>query len=95
MKIDDLLFTVKIEPDEETHIIIKDQEVCREKCIEKNRPCTYICPAKVYTFDENEQKMIVSYERCLEDGACYIACPYGNIEWRYPKGGTGVSYKFG
>jgi len=95
MNLDDLLFTVSVKPDEEVHIKIKDQAVCRDKCKEQDRPCTFVCPARVYLFSEEEQKIIVCYERCLEDGACYVACPYDNIDWRFPRGGSGVSYKFG
>jgi ferredoxin like protein len=31
----------------------------------------------------------------LECGSCRIACPLLNIEWRFPKGGYGISHKFG
>lgn len=34
-------------------------------------------------------------ERCVECGACRIVCPYGNIDWHYPRGGFGIVYRFG
>ncbi|MEK6545549.1 MAG: ferredoxin family protein, partial [Nitrospinota bacterium] len=32
-------------------------------------------------------------EGCLECGTCRIACEF--IEWRNPKGGYGVCYRYG
>ncbi|TGE30975.1 4Fe-4S ferredoxin, partial [Desulfosporosinus sp. Sb-LF] len=26
---------------------------------------------------------------------CLIGCPFGNINWKYPRGGFGVSWKNG
>ena len=65
-----------------------DEEQCLQ-CFEK--VCTIICPAKVYKYNESGKKLTVSYEKCLECGACRIACKY--IKWNYPEGGKGVVYK--
>lgn len=93
MKIEDRLFTVKFVPDEVSHLEIKDSRVCREECLHK--PCTTFCPARVYQWDELEKVITVGYEGCFECGACRVGCPYLNISWRYPRGGYGVSYRFG
>ena len=44
--------------------------------------------------DANE-KMIINYENCLECGACRIACEEQCIDWNYPKGNKGVTFKQG
>ena len=88
--IDDKLFTVKYKCDEETHLK-PNQEDCK-KCIDK--PCTYCCPANVYSWDEDQQKNLVGFENCLECGACRIVCPAQTLDWKYPKAGTGVTFKY-
>jgi len=37
----------------------------------------------------------VSFNACLECGACRVGCPFKNIGWRYPRGEFGVTYKNG
>ncbi|MCQ2957989.1 MAG: 4Fe-4S dicluster domain-containing protein, partial [Candidatus Gastranaerophilales bacterium] len=59
----------------------------------KNRVCEYICPAKVYEWDEENKKLQVTFENCLECGACRIACPNKAIEWSYPKINKGITFK--
>jgi ferredoxin like protein len=92
LTLEDKLYLVKFKPDEKTHLVIKDLNICIEKC---GRPCTSFCPAGVYKWDEPNRNMIVSYEECFECGSCRISCPFGNIEWRYPRGGFGVQYRYG
>ena len=43
----------------------------------------------------SRKKLVVSYENCIECGAARMLCPYNNIEWHPPRGGFGVSYKYG
>ena len=90
--VDDLLMTLKYFIDEEvTHLQIKDQAVCA-RCTYK--PCLAFCPVGVYTqaYDGTIQ---VAYQSCVECGSCRVGCPYDNIEWKLPRGGFGVAYKFG
>jgi ferredoxin like protein len=89
--IDDKLFTVKYKCDEKSHLK-PDQENCK-KC--KSKACTYFCPAHVYEWDEDQNKLLVGFENCLECGACRIGCEYQSIDWVYPCGSCGVSFKFG
>lgn len=87
--IDDKLYTVKFKCDTETHLN-PDQEQCK-KCTAKS--CTFVCPANVYSWDEDQDKLIVGFENCLECGACRIACDKCSLEWRFPTAGCGVSFK--
>lgn len=91
MSIDDRLFKVKYVSDEISHLCpnANDCKVCKSKC------CTYICPANVYEWNENENRLIINYENCLECGACRIACEKQSLQWKYPKGTNGVTFKFG
>jgi ferredoxin like protein len=91
MKVEDKLFLDRFRVDEESHLRIIDGAMCMEKCIEQ--PCLYICPANVYRLEKN--RISVAYEGCLECGSCRIGCPHLNIEWRFPRGGYGISHKFG
>lgn len=89
--IDDKLFKVKYVPDEESHLK-PDQEKC---LLCETKACTYFCPANVYAWDEENKRLIVGHENCLECGACRIACARKCIEWEYPKGTKGVTFKQG
>ncbi len=90
MKIEDLLFLDRFKVDTESHLKIVDEEKCRG-C--KSEACLYFCPANVYRLEDG--RISVRYEGCLECGSCRIACECSNIEWRFPKGGFGISHKFG
>ena len=91
MSIDDRLSKVKYVTDEESHLKVNTEQ-CKN-C--KSKTCTFVCPANVYEWNKEEDKLIINYENCLECGACRIACGKKCIEWHYPKGTCGVTYKFG
>lgn len=92
MKIEEKLFLDRYVVDEDNpHLKIRDQELC-QKCEKKQ--CLYACPAGVYTWDGKQ--ITVAYADCLECGTCRVICrEKNNIDWKYPRGGYGVSYKFG
>lgn len=93
MNIEDKLFLNRYKVAPESHIKISDPEKCL-KCEKKQ--CTFICPAKVYKWDDESEKIVVGWENCLEMGACLVACSeFNNIQWQYPQGGHGISYRFG
>ena len=46
-------------------------------------------------YNKQNEKMIINYENCLECGACRIACEEQCIDWNYPKGNKGVTFKQG
>ncbi|OGI20207.1 MAG: 4Fe-4S ferredoxin [Candidatus Melainabacteria bacterium RIFOXYA12_FULL_32_12] len=87
--IDDKLFTVKYKSAESSHLA-PNQEDCA-KC--QDKACTFVCPANVYSWDEEQKKILVGFENCLECGACRIACSYQSLSWNYPTAGCGVTFK--
>jgi ferredoxin like protein len=92
MSVDERLGLDRFEPDEEAFIEV-DTMLC-EQCAPK--PCLYVCPAKVFTWEEGE--LVFNTEGCLELGACTIVCNKigrGAIKWSYPRGGYGVNFRFG
>lgn len=92
LTLEDKLYLVKFKPDEKSHLVIKDMKTCVEKC---GKDCTKFCPAGVYKWDEGNKYVIVNYEECFECGSCRISCPFGNIDWSYPRGGFGVQFRYG
>ncbi len=90
VKIEDKLFLDRIKVDTDSHLKLKNAELCHQ-CAGK--PCLTLCPARVYR--EESDHIVVAYEGCLECGSCRVACPEQNIDWQFPKGGFGISHKFG
>ncbi len=91
MTIDDKLNKLKYNCDTVSHLN-PDCTICK-KC--KIKTCTKICPAQVYEWDEENQKLIVNYENCLECGACKIVCEMNALKWEYPRPNKGVTFKYG
>jgi ferredoxin like protein len=89
MAIEDKLATTRFNVDAEPHIRVNTGicETCREKA------CLYICPVQNYTLEED--RLVFSWQGCVECGACRIACAAGAIEWVYPRGGFGVCWRYG
>jgi ferredoxin like protein len=77
--------------DAEPHLRIIDPSVCMAVCADQ--VCLYICPGAVYRLEAGCIRVL--YESCLECGSCRIACTHLNIEWRFPRGGYGISHQFG
>ena len=84
------LKSVIIKIADKSHIYIKNKKTCIDNC--ENKPCTYYCPSRVYSWSGEKQKINVNYERCIECGACPWGCPYSNIKWEFPPGGYGILY---
>ena len=54
-----------------------------------------VCPAGCYAINE-QGKVEVMPDGCMECGTCRVlTAESGDIEWNYPRGGYGVSFKFG
>ena len=93
INVDEKLGTLTYKADHHTHITIKSADVCAKKC--DGKPCTTVCPAQVYRWETDQKKIIVSFENCIECGACRMLCPFDNIQCHWPRGGFGVQYKYG
>jgi len=81
-----------IKQDGESHILI-DEEACRTRCTE--RYCVRVCPAALYEWNAEADRMVVEFAGCLECGTCLVACREDALSWRYPRGGCGVQYRYG
>jgi len=75
--------------DKEPQIVVKN-EICGTICV--NRACLYVCPADLFELDD-QQRIVVNWEGCLECGTCMICCEKDALEWRYPRGEFGVQYR--
>jgi len=90
--ISDKLYMIRFKSDDKSHLVIKEMDDC-VTCVHKD--CTFFCPADVYEWHAKIDTTSVAYENCIECGTCRIGCPSDNIHWVYPKGGYGMTYKFG
>lgn len=72
-----------------SHIEV-DQQAFRQ---DADRAVLFICPAQVFKHNAEDDTCIVNYEDCLECGTCQVARRY--TTWNNPKGGYGVTYRFG
>ncbi|MBI4766754.1 MAG: 4Fe-4S dicluster domain-containing protein [Deltaproteobacteria bacterium] len=89
MDLEEKLTRVRFRVDLTPHIKI-DKDLCRT-C--PDQPCLYVCPVKNYVLKQGE--IVFSWQGCLECGACRIVCVNKAIEWSYPRGGYGVSWRYG
>jgi len=93
LSIEQLLGIDKFAVDDEHAHIVLNREICAS-CADK--PCTFACPAGLYTVKEGESEISFDYAGCLECGTCRAVCPKkGAIDWRYPRGGFGINYRYG
>ena len=92
MKIEEKLALDAFKNDTASHIVI-NHDICRARC--KERFCIALCPAHLYSYNEENDEMVVEYAGCLECGTCKIACVEGAITWEYPRGEFGVQYRYG
>ena len=82
------LARVRYRVDSEAHIVV-DPAVCAG-C--PHRACVKVCPAGCYSIEE--QRLEFAYDGCLECGACRMACDRHAIQWGYPRGGYGVTFRY-
>lgn len=88
-RLDIKLDTVTFKADPEAHIVVQG-ELCRT-C--DSRPCVVACPARLFVWED--EQMTFNYEGCLECGSCRVVCPHEALQWRYPRGGYGVRFRWG
>jgi ferredoxin like protein len=81
--------TARFRVDETAHIVV-DGEKCRSCSV---RACIYVCPANLFV-PLDDGSVLFNYEQCFECGACYFVCTQeGAIQWTFPKGGYGVTFR--
>lgn len=83
--VEEKLYVNKIKPDFNSHLKVNN-DICRT-CYGKE--CTKFCPSNVFTWNDEDQKLIVAYENCLECGACISGCPFENVVYGAPRAGYG------
>ena len=94
MKVEEKLYTLRWKHDKQSHIAITDQRICLNTCgTAWRRPCTTFCPAAVYTWDG--EKIVASFENCVECTSCLLGGPYRYIDWKLPRGGFGIEWQNG
>lgn len=91
MRVEEKIALNAMKNDKKSHILL-DQSKC-SGC--RERMCIPVCPAHLYSLNEETGEMVVEYAGCLECGTCLIACTYGSITWDYPDGEYGVQYRYG
>ncbi len=77
-------------PGHQPHIRIKPGAETDERL----RKVVAVCPAGLYSIDE-EGKVVLDIDGCLECGTCRIACGPELLEWYYPEAATGVQFRCG
>lgn len=87
--LEDKLGLLKYTIDKIPHIVV-NTEICKS-C--EYKPCVAGCPAGCFTLENDELRF--QYEDCIECGTCKIVCPYGAVDWNYPRGTFGIAYKLG
>jgi ferredoxin like protein len=89
-KVQDLVF--RVEGAESGDFIFYDERKC-DGC----GGCALVCSAGLWTVPEGRKARLAPKYRelCLECAACHAVCVRDAIEFRYPKGGSGIIIKHG
>jgi electron-transferring-flavoprotein dehydrogenase len=96
LKRKDFVYHAGIKQNEDifSHIKILDPTICQECKTKFNQTCTSFCPAQVFEPAQNQDNTIsISASDCLHCCTCTVKCPYQNIEWTPPEGGSGPKYQ--
>jgi len=75
---------------QKSHIMLKDEDVCKKCISDYKAPCTVFCPASVYEMVNDKIK--VNFSNCMHCKTCDLKCPFRNIVWNLPEGGGGPRY---
>ena len=78
--------------DEENSHIHIDQDIARRTGTGKL--LVRVCLAHVYS-EEPDGTISVEYAACLECGTCLAVAAPGSLEWHYPIGAAGISFREG
>ncbi len=91
MPVTEKLSVNKYELDEGHPHIEVDNAMCQKLC--PTKACLFVCPANVYSVQNGV--VVADWAGCLECGTCKAACPSEALKWVYPRGGFGISYRYG
>jgi len=83
------LARVRYRVDSEPHIRVEGT-ICAS-C--SHRACIRVCPAGCFSLEGLDMRFV--HDGCLECGSCRIVCDFGAVQWGYPKGGYGVTFRYG
>ncbi len=83
--------------EQDSHIRILNPDICR-KCVAKYHdadagmesvvtPCIKACPAEVYAWNSDEERIVISPGNCQHCQFCAIRCPLEVLEWSVPESG--------
>ncbi len=86
LKLEELLQRDVWDVDEIRHIEILDQRGLPVKAL------LLLCPMGCYT--TAGEKLLMSYEGCVECGICRVLSSPHQIRWEYPRSGKGIQYRF-
>lgn len=89
MNLEERLFLTRFKVYKNNHLQV-DKSMCSQCAM---KPCTTVCPVKDFKWDNGN--LVVSYEGCVECGACEVVCPFHNIKVTFPPNGHGVNYRHG
>ncbi len=73
-----------------SHLKILDTEKCKLCHQRYGAPCTRFCPAQVYVWQKDQQRILVTFSNCLHCKTCQIKDPLQNIQWCPPERGGPV-----
>jgi len=77
--------------EDESHIHIHQEAARAAGC---GPMLVSVCPAHVYSMND-DGTIGIEYAACLECGTCLAVAPPGVLDWHYPRGGFGVSFREG
>jgi len=92
MSVEENLLLLKFNIDKDPHIRV-DKNKC-DRC--ELKPCLYVCPVQNFKLEKGELNF--SWVGCVECGSCRVSCEKlgsQGIKWSYPRGGFGVSFRYG
>ena len=86
---------VKHEHDQPSHLRVKPQQQAMangDSFKIFGGPESKLCPAKVYEYPDNRDKLQISAQNCIHCKCCSIKTPNEFIRWTVPEGGGGPQY---
>lgn len=91
MKIDFRNLVKRVDTEEMGEFISYDESRC-DGC----GRCALVCSFGLWSLKDGRARLAPNYQRlCLECAGCWEICEREAIDFRYPRGGTGVVIEYG